>query len=30
MYLEPKQVSMIELLCEYIQRLTIFAIKALS
>ena len=29
-YLEPKQESMMELFCEYTQRLTIFAIKAPS
>ena len=29
-YLEPKQASMMELFCEYTERLTIFAIKARS
>ena len=29
-YLEPKQASVMELFCEYTQRLTIFAIKAPS
>ena len=29
-YLEPKRVSTMELFCEYISRLTIFAIKAPS
>ena len=29
-YLKPKQVSRMELFCEYTQRLTIFTIKAAS